>query len=100
MQEVVISMILVGAVIGVLLSGMLSERFGCCRFICAVVVIFAVGVVGVVVVLDVPVLIAACFVLGLAVGAAAGMVPVYIAELAPVRIRGGLMVFFQLMVAV
>ena len=100
MKELVTSMILVGAIVGALLTGGLADRIGRRRVLFAVAAVFALGAVAAAFAPDVPSLILARFVLGLSVGGASGMVPVYIAELAPARIRGGLMVFFQLMVAV
>lgn len=100
MKEVVTSTILVGAIVGALAAGALADRFGRRRVLFAVAIVFAAGAVAAALAPDVTALIAARFVLGLSVGGASGMVPVYIAELAPARIRGGLMVFFQLMVAV
>ncbi|MFC7344166.1 sugar porter family MFS transporter [Saccharopolyspora griseoalba] len=100
MKELVTSMILVGAIVGALAAGALADRFGRRRVLFAVAVVFALGAIAAAIAPDVGSLILARFVLGLSVGGASGMVPVYIAELAPARIRGGLMVFFQLMVAV
>lgn len=99
-QEIVVSVILVGAMAGALLSGRLSERFGRRRIVLAVALVFGVGALGAAVAPGIGSLIAARFVLGLAVGGASNMVPVYIAEAAPPAIRGRLMVLFQLMVAI
>jgi sugar porter (SP) family MFS transporter len=99
MKELVTSMILVGAIAGALGAGALADRLGRRRVLFGVAVVFAVGSVAAALSPSVGALAAARFLLGLAVGGASGMVPVYIAELAPARIRGGLMVFFQLMVA-
>ncbi|GAA2343814.1 sugar porter family MFS transporter [Saccharopolyspora halophila] len=100
MKELVTSMILVGAIVGALVAGGLADRFGRRRILFAVAVVFAAGAVFAALAPNVGSLILVRFVLGLSVGGASGMVPVYIAELSPARIRGGLMVFFQLMVAV
>lgn len=99
-QEIVVSAILVGAMVGAPVSGTLVARHGRKPVIMAVAVVFAVGAVAAAVAPGTGTLIAARFVLGLAVGAASNTVPVYIAETAPAGIRGRLMVLFQLMVAV
>ncbi|MFF9184550.1 MULTISPECIES: sugar porter family MFS transporter [Streptomyces] len=99
-QEVVVSVILVGAMIGALISGRLAGRLGRRRVVLWVAVIFAVGALGAATAPNTGALIAARLVLGLAVGGASNMVPVYIAEVAPPAVRGRLMVLFQLMVAI
>ncbi|GGX59668.1 sugar porter family MFS transporter [Streptomyces minutiscleroticus] len=99
-QEIVVSVILVGAMIGALVSGRLAVRHGRRRVVLWVAVVFAAGALAAAVAPGTGTLIAARFVLGLAVGGASNMVPVYIAEVAPPAIRGRLMVLFQLMVAI
>ncbi|MEV0521881.1 sugar porter family MFS transporter [Streptomyces sp. NPDC050439] len=99
-QEIVVSVILVGAMVGALGSGRLAGRFGRRRVVLWVAAVFALGAVGAAVAPGAEALVAARFVLGLAVGGASNMVPVYIAEVAPAAIRGRLMVLFQLMVAI
>ncbi|WP_299527278.1 sugar porter family MFS transporter [uncultured Streptomyces sp.] len=99
-QEIVVSVILLGAMAGALLSGRAAVRHGRRKVVIAVAVVFAVGAVAAALAPDVTTLVAARFVLGLAVGGASNMVPVYIAEMAPAEIRGRLMVLFQLMVAI
>ncbi|WP_327659731.1 MULTISPECIES: sugar porter family MFS transporter [unclassified Streptomyces] len=99
-QEIVVSVILLGAMVGALISGRAAVRHGRRKVVATVAVIFAAGAVAAALAPDVSTLIAARFVLGLAVGGASNMVPVYIAELAPAAVRGRLMVLFQLMVAI
>jgi sugar porter (SP) family MFS transporter len=99
-QEVVVSVILVGAVVGAMAAGRLSQRHGRRRVVLAVALVFGAGAVAAAVAPGFGTLVAARFVLGLAVGGASNMVPVYIAEVAPPAIRGRLMVLFQLMVAI
>ncbi|MCH6159421.1 sugar porter family MFS transporter [Streptomyces marispadix] len=99
-QEIVVSAILVGAMAGAPVSGTLVARHGRKPVVTGVAVLFAAGAVAAAVAPGTGTLIAARFVLGLAVGAASNTVPVYIAETAPAAIRGRLMVLFQLMVAI
>lgn len=98
-QEIVVSVILLGAMVGALLAGRLAVRHGRRRVVIAVAAVFALGAAAAAAAPGTGSLVAARFVLGLAVGGASNMVPVYIAEVAPARIRGRLMVLFQLMVA-
>ncbi|MGW0605379.1 sugar porter family MFS transporter [Streptomyces sp. NPDC002640] len=99
-QEIVVGVILVGAMVGALWSGRLAVRHGRRRVVLWVAVVFAAGALASAVAPGVGTLIAARFVLGLAVGGASNMVPVYLAEVAPAAVRGRLMVLFQLMVAI
>ncbi|MDO0924598.1 sugar porter family MFS transporter [Streptomyces sp. TG1A-8] len=99
-QEIVVGVILVGAMIGALVSGRLAGRHGRRRIVFWVAIVFAAGALGAAAAPDTGTLVAARLVLGLAVGGASNMVPVYIAEVAPPAIRGRLMVLFQLMVAI
>ncbi|MEV8596329.1 sugar porter family MFS transporter [Streptomyces sp. NPDC052012] len=98
-QEIVVSVILLGAMVGALLAGRLAVRHGRRKVVIGVAAVFALGAAAAAAAPGTGSLVAARFALGLAVGGASNMVPVYIAEVAPARIRGRLMVLFQLMVA-
>lgn len=99
MEGVVASVVFVGAMAGALLGGPLSDRFGRRRLVLLVALVFTVGALGQALSPDVNTMLVFRLLLGLAVGGASSLVPVYVAELAPARLRGGLMVFFQFMVA-
>ncbi|WP_051939689.1 sugar porter family MFS transporter [Phaeacidiphilus oryzae] len=99
-REIVVSAILVGAIIGAPVSGLLSTRIGRRPVVIGVALVFACGALVSAVAPDVLVLVLSRVVLGLAVGGASNTVPVYIAETAPPALRGRLMVLFQLMVAI
>ncbi|GAA0449751.1 sugar porter family MFS transporter [Streptomyces olivaceiscleroticus] len=99
-QEIVVSAILVGAMAGAPISGVLSARHGRRRVIIAVALVFAAGALASALATSAVTLGLARLLLGLAVGGASNTVPVYIAETAPPAVRGRLMVLFQLMVAI
>ena len=84
----VVSSLLFGAMIGALIGGKLSDflgRKGALRF-CAIV--FFLGALGTALAPSFAVMLPARIVLGIAVGAAAATVPVYLAEMAPAHRRG------------
>ncbi|MFD7921341.1 sugar porter family MFS transporter [Streptomyces sp. NPDC059740] len=99
-REVVVSAILVGAMAGAPVSGVLSARWGRRPVVVGVAGVFALGALASALAPSAGLLTVARLVLGLAVGAASNTVPVYIAETAPPALRGRLMVLFQLMVAI
>ncbi|HEX5449488.1 MAG TPA: MFS transporter, partial [Gaiellaceae bacterium] len=97
-QQAIIGSLLIGAVVGATASGYLAEAMsrkwtkvlsGCIYVAAALWSAFASGPTE---------LIAARFLLGLSVGTASFVAPMYIAEVAPRRIRGGLVSFNQLMI--
>lgn len=94
--EVVTSAILVGAVVGALGSGRLAGVFGRRPVILATALLFMAGVLLAAFSVDMAVLVLARFGIGVAVGAASMLVPMYISELAPPRIRGSLVSLNQL----
>lgn len=96
--QLVTSAIIAGALLGCMGAGPLSDRIGRRLTVMLAGIVFAAGSVGAALAGNVEILILARFVLGLAVGGASQIVPVYIAELAPPARRGGLVVLFQLAV--
>ncbi len=96
MQQVVASAILAGAILGALSCSALAERRGRRGTILIVAVIFVVGAVGAGLAPNPWLLSAARLVLGFAVGGATQTVPMYVAELAPAKHRGRLVLTFQL----
>lgn len=88
LQGVIVSFLLVGAVTGALAGEPLSNRFGRRPIVLLAAVIFAVGAIAVALTPNVSLLIVACFILGLGVGLASLIVPLYIAEIAPPDSRG------------
>jgi sugar porter (SP) family MFS transporter len=99
-KELVTSLLLVGAVVGAIGSGRLSDRIGRRSVILVTAVVFVVGVLGAALSPALWVLVLARFVIGLAVGSVSMQVPLYISEVAPPAIRGALVSFNQLAITI
>lgn len=89
-EGLVTSSLLVGAALGAMGGGRLADRWGRRRTLVGLAVVFFLGALSSVVAPGVGVMLAARFLLGLAVGGASVTVPVYLAELAPTERRGAL----------
>ena len=87
---IVISSLVFAAAIGALIGGRLSDAIGRRTTIIVLSVMFFLGVVFVVAAPGFGILVAGRVILGLAVGGASTVVPVYLAELAPYEIRGSI----------
>jgi MFS transporter, SP family, sugar:H+ symporter len=96
----VVAALLLGAMVGAALAGPLSDRMGRRRLIMIAGITFTVGALAAAVAPDAWTLVAARFVIGLAVGSAALVVPLYLAEIAPTEIRGRIASLNQLMIVV
>jgi SP family galactose:H+ symporter-like MFS transporter len=90
MEEVVVSAVLVGAVMGAAIGGALTSRFGRRSMIILAGIIFTVSAVGTALAPAVSWLIAARVVSGIAIGIASFISPMYIAEIVPADVRGSL----------
>ncbi|HEY6494177.1 MAG TPA: sugar porter family MFS transporter, partial [Trebonia sp.] len=95
-QELVTSLLLVGAVVGALTAGRISDRLGRRLTVLITALVFIVGVMLAAFTPTYPVLLVARIIIGLAVGSASMVVPLYIGEIVPARVRGGLVSLNQL----
>ncbi len=86
----VISSLVFAAAIGAVLGGRLSDSWGRRKTIILLAVLFFVGTLFVVLSPNYAVLVLGRVMLGLGVGGASTVVPVYLAELAPFEIRGSI----------
>ncbi|MEV0697232.1 sugar porter family MFS transporter [Saccharopolyspora sp. NPDC050389] len=100
MEGVVVSSLLVGATIGALVSGRLADRFGRRTVLLVTAGVFAVGALLAGLAPDATALVLGRFVLGLAIGPASAVVPLYIAEMVPADRRGALVNSNQLMITI
>ncbi len=99
-QEIVVSAVLIGAIVGSAASGRVTDRFGGKRVIFCTAVIFALGTVIASTASSMHLVIAGRVVLGIAIGIASYTVPLYISETSPARIRGALVSLNQLMITI
>lgn len=97
-EGIVVSSVLLGAMIGAMSIGPLSDRFGRKKMVMVAALIFFIGSLGSAFSPDFGVLVASRVVLGVAVGGASALVPTYLAEVAPAKMRGSLTSLNQLMV--
>jgi sugar porter (SP) family MFS transporter len=95
-KELVTSLLLVGAMVGALFAGRIADRMGRRPTVLMTAALFIIGVVGAALSPTFSFLVLMRFVIGLAVGSASMVVPLYIGEIAPPRIRGALVSFNQL----
>jgi MFS family permease len=95
----VTSSLLLGAMIGALGCGGLSDRFGRRRVVLGAGVLFSAGALVAALAPGFAALLAGRFVMGLAVGALSVSVPIYLSEITPPASRGGLSGLNQLMIS-
>ena len=95
MEEVVVSVVLVGAMVGAILGGSIADRLGRRSTLVWGGIIFIVGSILAPLSPNVTVLILARMLLGVAIGFTSVTAPVYVSELAPPQSRGMLIGLYQ-----
>src|SRR5919106_2545831 len=96
LEGLVVASLLLGAAAGAASAGPLSDRLGRRNIIIIAAILFTIGAIGAALAPNVGVLVLFRVVLGLAVGAAALIVPLYLSEIAPTQIRGAISSLNQL----
>lgn len=99
-QEIAVSAVLVGAIIGALVAGRLNDVLGRKRTLLLLAVVFTIGALLTAISPNLPFFIVCRIIVGFGIGAAASVVPVYISEMAPARLRGSLVTFNQLAITI
>lgn len=100
LQGWIVSSVVLGSVAGALLSGYLADQFGRKNTLMITAVLFLMSAVGAALSYTFSVFILFRLVCGLAVGVAAMVSPLYLAEVAPARIRGRMIALNQLMLTI
>ena len=96
--ETITSMLSIGALVGALLSGFITNKLGRKRALVISGVIFVVFSLVAVMSPSYQVLLSARFCLGWAVGLSSFVAPMYLSEMSPTKIRGALLSLYQLMI--
>ena len=91
---------LIGCLVGALMAGALSDKFGRKRLLLVAALIFAVTSLGNALATSFSVFIAWRIFGGVAIGLASNLSPMYIAEVAPAQIRGRLVAINQLTIVI
>lgn len=99
-QQAIIGAVLLGAVFGTATSDLIGDKFGRKKTIIVSAFIFAFGGIVTALAPDALTLSIGRIFLGVAVGVASCIAPMYISEAAPDRIRGGLVFLFQLAITI
>lgn len=94
-QQLVTTAVVVGEVVGALFGGALANRIGRKRSMVLVAATFALFSLLSALAWSVPSLVGARFLLGLTIGVSVVVVPVFVAESAATRVRGALLVLYQ-----
>lgn len=95
-----VSSALIGAILGVAISGELSDREGRKKSLMLAAVLFFISALGCALAPSFTILILARILGGMAVGVASNVVPMYLSEISPADIRGRLVTCYQLAVTV
>lgn len=98
LEEVATSSVLVGAILGAISGGLLADRIGRRPSIIAASVVFLAGTGIVVVATGLSVFLIGRVLIGVAIGVASFVVPLYISEIAPSALRGGMVSLNQLFI--
>ncbi|MGG3942770.1 sugar porter family MFS transporter [Peribacillus psychrosaccharolyticus] len=96
MEGFVISSIMIGGIIGVAVSGYLSDAYGRKKILMVAAILFAISAIGSALAISVAMLIGARIIGGIGIGLASALAVTYITECAPAAIRGRLSSMYQL----
>ena len=99
-EELIISMVSLGALFGALIGGRLSDHFGRKKIVLTSSIFFIISAIGLSLSNSVGELIGWRFFVGVAIGVSSATAPLYIAELAPCYMRGALVSLNQLAITV
>jgi MFS transporter, SP family, galactose:H+ symporter len=99
-QGSVVSVLLLGAIVGALLTGRVADRFGRRATLGGLGVVFLVGIAIAALANGYVMLMAGRIVMGLGVGGVSAMVPTYLSEISPAQIRGRMLTLNQLLITV
>ncbi|MFW5943670.1 MAG: sugar porter family MFS transporter [Bacteroidota bacterium] len=99
-QEWIVSITVLGAAVGALGSGRITDVLGRKKVLIITALIFAIGSVGLAAANSVAALIIWRGIIGIAIGVASYTVPLYISELSPTHVRGALVSINQLAITV
>lgn len=97
-EGIVVSAVLFGAIFGAAVISPLSDKLGRRKMVLTSAAIFFLGSLGSAFATSTGFLIAARVILGIAVGGASALVPMYLSEVAPAKARGSLSGLNQLMI--
>ncbi len=99
-QGLVAGIALAGAVVGAMLAGGLSDQFGRRWVIFATALLFVAGAIVSAIAPGLAILLAGRLLVGIAIGIASMLTPLYLAEIAPARSRGAVTSLNQLCITV
>ena len=97
-QQAIVSALLLGAIVGAAMSGYLADAISRKWTKVLSGSVYVVGALGCAFAVNAPMLISFRFLLGISVGTASFVAPLYISEVSPPKVRGGLVSFNQLAV--
>ncbi|WP_368884698.1 sugar porter family MFS transporter [Providencia vermicola] len=99
-QELVVSSMMFGAAAGAIISGWLSSLGGRKKSLLVSSILFIIGALGSAFSPNANILIFSRVILGLAIGISSFTTPAYLSEIAPKKIRGGMISMYQLMITI
>lgn len=99
-KGLIVSVLLLGAMTGALIGGRAADRLGRKKALIGAAIVFLLGTALCTLAPSLWVLVAGRFVLGLGVGSASVLVPLYASEMAPPEQRGALVSLNQLMITI
>jgi sugar porter (SP) family MFS transporter len=100
LQEFTISVVLIGCIAGAAAAGTLADRIGRRTTLFSAGVIFLVGALVSALTPDEAILLAGRFVVGVGIGFSSVVAPLYISEVAPAAVRGGLVSLYQFAITI
>lgn len=99
-EELIISMVSLGAIFGAISGGPLCDKLGRKKIVLSASLVFIISAIGLAFAGTVNELIGWRFLVGLAIGISSATAPLYIAELSPRHFRGGLVTINQLFITI
>jgi len=97
-QEIIVSSVVLGALLGAILSGKLAELYGSRQMLIWMAVTFALGTLLSTFALNITMLIFSRFIIGIAIGITSYISPLFISEMSPAKNRGALVLLNGIMI--